>query len=800
MARVLPLALSLAALAAPAVANDVLLVGWDAPDVQSAIDLAQDGDTVVVPSAGQVVATIDGKGLTLIAPPGVVPSLAGLVIRNVPASSAVLVRGFEKSFGNLASPWLAVTDCSGPVVLESVAAVDPQLAEVTNCSAVLFDRCELFGTTFGSLHPTLRVVQSRVEIYDSVVTGSNGFDGTGGGIVTNCTDGLPGQDALVVGPASVVRVAGSTLARGLGGLPPLGSVCWSGPDGDALSVAGGSRVDLIDARLIGDVTGGGTSVQSPGRSSRIEVPHHVGGGQSVRLRLVGEPGSGTGYVLSRGSGVVPLDPSTGTLWGVGPGLERRRAGVIPASGVLEFDLELPDAPFSGFESYRLQPIVVDATGLLRLGAPATLLLVGDQGPIVAAGRTVRVVDSGPTGGDGTTWPGAFSGLSETLARTWALPSKPPTTLWVAEGVHRVPLVFGQNRPFIVPRGVRLLGGFTTSTTDEADRDPLHFETVLSSDVLGDDGPGFTNRSDNASNVLITPLPSATAGLFASAPPGGTPAPTAITIDGFTVAGCEIEQDGFGAAVVLTGDVRCDRLRLEDCRSPSRPHVLLFGDPNFDVVDPTLAPPRLDRFSALGNIGRVLYLSVASQTGPVLVTSSLIAGNLSTGALVETFYGGARLENVTIAHNRVPLGQAAVVHSSQVVGQSTNLLHSIVFANSASGSSSLATQLQNAAAPGALRCDLGIVEGWDGATFPGSGTTGADPSFVDPAGPDGVLGTRDDDLRLRAGSPGVDSGDSALVNALSTLDLDDRPRIIDDPQTPDTGSGPGAIVDRGAYER
>lgn len=45
---------------------------------------------------------------------------------------------------------------------------------------------------------------------------------------------------------------------------------------------------------------------------------------------------------------------------------------------------------------------------------------------------------------------------------------------------------------------------------------------------------------------------------------------------------------------------------------------------------------------------------------------------------------------------------------------------------------------------------------------GVGNIGADPGFVDPAGPDGVIGTADDNLRLRELSPCRDAGSSAFV--------------------------------------
>ncbi len=81
---------------------------------------------------------------------------------------------------------------------------------------------------------------------------------------------------------------------------------------------------------------------------------------------------------------------------------------------------------------------------------------------------------------------------------------------------------------------------------------------------------------------------------------------------------------------------------------------------------------------------------------------------------------------------------------------------------------------------------------------GIGNIGDDPFFVDADGPDDVVGTEDDDLRLLAGSPCIDAADNTPLDSC-LIDLDQRYRFFDDPATVDTGVGDGAVVDMGVFE-
>jgi parallel beta-helix repeat protein len=95
---------------------------------------------------------------------------------------------------------------------------------------------------------------------------------------------------------------------------------------------------------------------------------------------------------------------------------------------------------------------------------------------------------------------------------------------------------------------------------------------------------------------------------------------------------------------------------------------------------------------------------------------------------------------------------------------------------------------DAAFPSFASCNIdGGVGSISGAIDLG-GNIDADPLFVDPDGPDDILGTPDDDLRLQGSSPCIDAGRDSLLPTLGgsfavNTDLDGHPRCFDSLFTP-----------------
>lgn len=171
-----------------------------------------------------------------------------------------------------------------------------------------------------------------------------------------------------------------------------------------------------------------------------------------------------------------------------------------------------------------------------------------------------------------------------------------------------------------------------------------------------------------------------------------------------------------------------------------------------------------------------------------VTNCVFSGNVAD-------HGGA-VDDSTAVTNCAFIGnwayftlESVIADGGAVLGVST--VTNCIFRENYAGNEE-ASELNQAAFVDSLTyCD--IQGGWAGA-----GNIDADPLFVDADGPDNDLGTADDNLRISAGSPCIDAGNSYAVPAGIITDLDGFSRFVDDPATPDTGVG-APVVDMGGNE-
>jgi len=160
---------------------------------------------------------------------------------------------------------------------------------------------------------------------------------------------------------------------------------------------------------------------------------------------------------------------------------------------------------------------------------------------VAQSKIIYVDDDAIGTGDGPSWSDALTYLQDALAV-----ASRGDEIRVAQGVYTpdqgAGVVVGDREAmFSLVSGVVLAGGYAGLAGADADaRDIALYETVLSGDLKGDDGPDFDNIGDNSQNVVSS---------FGN---GAT-----TVLEGFTVTG-GWGQGGPGITCIVSS------LLIEDC--------------------------------------------------------------------------------------------------------------------------------------------------------------------------------------------------------------------------------------------
>lgn len=121
--------------------------------------------------------------------------------------------------------------------------------------------------------------------------------------------------------------------------------------------------------------------------------------------------------------------------------------------------------------------------------------------LVASATTIYVDDDAPPGGDGLAWGSPHADLQVALAA--AVADSGIDEIRIAQGTYR-PTTAGGIRTimFTLRAGLALRGGYAGFGAPNPDkRNIADYETVLSGDLNGDDGPDFTSRADNSYTIL-----------------------------------------------------------------------------------------------------------------------------------------------------------------------------------------------------------------------------------------------------------------------------------------------------------
>lgn len=326
------------------------------------------------------------------------------------------------------------------------------------------------------------------------------------------------------------------------------------------------------------------------------------------------------------------------------------------------------------------------------------------------------------------------------------------SIYVAKGTYRPTTTNSRSASFSIPSGVQVHGGFLPGDSFEA-RDPIANPTILSGEI------GFPDNSDNSFHIVK----------FANAS-------TATVLSGFAITDANANggaSDSTGAGITSTGSPR-----IVNCR--------IFGN-------------------SASNGGAGAFSSSAGSGPGMEFHNCTFVGNTSsgTGTAVDIQNAPARFFFCTIINNTASSAECGGVRFLNA-GTTSIVAHCIVRDNAGTANdpsqqiktSNSTVSIQSSNISGGL----------------GSNPVNADPLFVDRDGADNVLGTIDDNLRLRGSSPCIDRANTSFLpsdpadldsdgtpNEQIPLDLGGVPRRIEDFLV---ANGPGAsnpAPDIGAFE-
>jgi len=421
--------------------------------------------------------------------------------------------------------------------------------------------------------------------------------------------------------------------------------------------------------------------------------------------------------------------------------------------------------------------------------------------------------------DGSSWEDAFLDLQDALSAAGAAVGG--REIWVAEGTY-TPSGDDKDVSFEMVEDVALYGGFSGTETGRNQRDWFANETILSGDMAGVNDPCHTDNTKQivigADNAIIDGF-TITRG-YGSKGAGMYNNGVSVTISNCTFTFNDSNSNNGGAICNENG---C-QIAISNClfiENKSRSGGGIYNSSS------TLA---LNNCVFDGNIANGSYLMTGSAGGGGLYlatgTNSILTNCIfyDNQASASGGYGGGiyirssgdnEIINCVIVKNSALKGGGIALNES-----SPDIINTIIYHNTTTEDEYPEIHgiqdmmgMMGCSQPEIISSNVGGTGGSDSWTgqiggqgflcttgslaVDGGGNIDADPKFVnidDLYGPDGVIGTEDDGLRLLSDSPCVDQINITLSETPAT-DLAGQGRV-DIPYIP---NGSDYIADMGVYE-
>lgn len=367
----------------------------------------------------------------------------------------------------------------------------------------------------------------------------------------------------------------------------------------------------------------------------------------------------------------------------------------------------------------------DGIADIIVGAPQFSTFVPGKAYVLSPPPTRLYVDWLATGaGTGESWTDAFAYLQDALALAQVYPHI--TEIWVAFGEYYPSLGTDRTETFALRDGLSMYGGFFGDEISVSERDVETHRTVLSGD-LGTLGV----VTDNSFHVVT-----------------GSGVDSSAVIDGFVISNGSADgagDDGNGGGMINIGGAPTVRnVVFKDNRAIRGAAMYNRNTDPAQIQNAVFINNNADITGAVGGGG--IYNENAD---PLLVNASFAANEAASGRAVYNDGASPRIYN-SVLWTGTP---GVLIKDIYNTGASAPVIaHSIV---------------RNSGGSGVWDPSMGVD---------GGNNLDADPLFANP----------DADLRLIAGSPGINAGDNIAPN-LPAEDLAGNPRI-------DVG-----VVDMGAYE-